>query len=161
MRHALTAFLICAASAIPAGVYLSVGTGCAAAGAVVPIIQVIAVAAPYAIQVIADVEQFITAYFAAHPDPAKAAAIQVDLDRAKGAAAALAALANAGVDVSEANYLAAMSAFAQAYADLYAAVGTLPGVALQAPGSTPLKAGTGTMVLVAPDPARFAKAVAK
>lgn len=134
---------------------------CTSTATLVAVAQVIAVAAPYVAQVVVDIEQFVSAYFAAHPDPATEAKVQADLQRVKSAAAAIGQLATEGVDVSEAQYVAAMQAFAQAYADLYVDIGALKGVSVQAPGQATMKATPGTMVLVIPPPSTFTKGVSK
>ena len=139
---------------------LSGSVGCASTASLVAVAQIVAVAAPYAIQVVSDVEGFLATYFAAHPDPAKAAALQTSLDRAKAAAAALGQLAAAGADVSQAQYVAAALAFEQAYADLMIAVQALLGVVVQTPQipGAPVAVRILTkdsMVLIAPPPSAF------
>lgn len=131
--------------------------GCAAVATLVTIADAVAIAAPYAAQVVGDIEAFADHYFAAHPDPVKAAEVKARLERAKLAALALGKLGAAGVDVSQQDYLDAIREFQAAYNDLYAALTSLPGVEVQAPSADVKKAAKpGTMLLIAPPPSAFA-----
>jgi hypothetical protein len=144
-------------AALGALAFVTLIGGCAATASIVTIAQVVASAASLAAQVVADIKAFLPTYFAQHPDPAKQAEVQAILDRAENAAMGLEQLGNGGVDLSEANFIAMQSAFASAYADLYAAVEGLPGVTITAPGAPKaITAKAGVMTLVVPPPAVFA-----
>jgi hypothetical protein len=147
------AAVLCLALALPFGL-----AGCAAVPTLITIAETVAMAAPYAAQVVTDIEHFVDAYFGAHPDPVKQAEIKGRLERAKLAALGLGKLGEAGKDVHEQDFIAAMWAFQQAYNDLYEALQSLPGVDVQPPSAGPKKmsAKPGVMTLVAPPPAAFA-----
>lgn len=115
--------------------------GCAALSTAMVIADAVGIAAPYAAQIITDVERFSEAYFSAHPDAATQAEIKTRLERAKLTALGLGQLAAGGKDVGSADYLAA----------------GLPGVEVQEPSAGPKKlaAKPGNMILVAPAPKAF------
>ena len=150
---AAAALAFCLVLGVPATL-----SGCAAIPTLVTIADAVAIAAPYAAQVVGDIESFVNAYFTAHPDPKAKAEIDGRLERAKLTALALGKIGQGGVEVSEKDYLGALFAFKQAYEDLYQALLKLPGVDVQPPALGPQKAATkpGSMILVAPPPAAFA-----
>jgi hypothetical protein len=131
--------------------------GCAAVPTLVAIADAVAISAPYAAQVVDDVDHALAAYFTAHPDATKQAAIQGKLEAAKLAALGLGKLAETGKEVSEKDYLDALATFSQAWNDLYSAVQDLEGVQVVAPTAGPRKtmAKPGVMVIVMPPPSTF------
>ena len=147
----------CVAAVACAGAALC---GCSAAPVVVEVATVVTVAATLAETAVANVTNFVNAYFAIHADAALQATIDAALQRAKDAAAALVSLGNGATYVAEADYLQALAAFQAFYADLLDAIKGLPmaQVVLQSPGSSAtmgVAPTSGVMTLVAIPPSAF------
>lgn len=111
------AFALASCAALP---------GCAAAAPVAVVSQSVNEAAQLAVMALAEAKPFVDSYFAQHPDPVAQAKVLLVIKRANLAAQALASLAQGVLAVDEGQFLAALSDFRVAWADVLGAIASLP-----------------------------------
>ena len=134
--------IACAAALLLGGAMLS---GCAAAAPVLIASEGVEVVATAAADALQGVKPWVDDYFAAYPDPAAQAKVLRFFQRAVVAAQALAQLAAGVAAADEGQYLAALSDFRNAWADLLDAIRGLPNaeVVTTAPAPTAPKLTVG------------------